>query len=211
MRFGPVPLADAVGALLAHSLALKKGRLRKGHKLDAADIGNLAAAGYESVIVARLDRDDVPENDAARRLAEALAAPNLRPGNPGTGRCNLYAGANGILIVGEDGVNRLNLIDEGITVATVPPREPVAAGKIAATIKIIPFAVAEASLARCIAIARRQQNILSFAPFRPLKAGLIQTRLRGSKAALIEKTVAATRERLAAIGSALIVTSNLRP
>ena len=38
MKFGPVDLAEAEGAILAHSVALPSGRLRKGHVLEAGDV-----------------------------------------------------------------------------------------------------------------------------------------------------------------------------
>ena len=37
MEFGPVPLAQAEGAILAHSVPLPAGRLRKGLVLGAED------------------------------------------------------------------------------------------------------------------------------------------------------------------------------
>ena len=73
MRFGPTPLADAEAAILAHGFRLPGRALKKGQRLSAGDIAALGAAGYDSVVTARLDPHDVAENDAARELAEALA------------------------------------------------------------------------------------------------------------------------------------------
>ena len=42
MNFGPVPVADAVGAILAHSVRLDGRRLRKGVVLTARDVSALA-------------------------------------------------------------------------------------------------------------------------------------------------------------------------
>lgn len=52
MIFGPQPLSKAEGAILAHSVALEKGRLRKGHQLSAQDIEALGRAGVTEIIVA---------------------------------------------------------------------------------------------------------------------------------------------------------------
>ncbi|TFG88427.1 MAG: molybdopterin biosynthesis protein, partial [Hyphomicrobiales bacterium] len=59
MKFGPVPIAEAEGAILAHSVGLssgrlKTGRLKKGRRLNAADIAALVAQGFAEVTVARL-------------------------------------------------------------------------------------------------------------------------------------------------------------
>jgi molybdenum cofactor cytidylyltransferase len=203
MKFGPVPVAAAEGALLAHSVMVGARRLRKGTVLDRAALALLAGAGVNQVVVARLEPGDVAENEAARRLAEALAGRNLRPGTSGTGRCNLYADRDGLLIVDARRLAALNGIDEGITVSTVPAYEIVGADQIAATVKIIPFAVPRAALDRCVALAKSGRRPLAVAAFRPLRAGLIQTRLPGLKRSLIAKAAAATRTRLSAIGATL--------
>ncbi|MGR3474926.1 MAG: molybdopterin-binding protein, partial [Sulfitobacter sp.] len=85
MRFGPVPLSDALNATLAHSVAVAEGRLRKGRVLEQPDIDALSAAGIEEVIVARLDPGDIDENAGAAKLAQALCGPGLRMSNPFTG------------------------------------------------------------------------------------------------------------------------------
>ncbi len=74
MQFGPVPVDQAQGAILAHSVELPKGRMRKGQVLDAAAVVALAAAGLAEVVVARLSPTDLPEDEAASRLASALVS-----------------------------------------------------------------------------------------------------------------------------------------
>ena len=76
MRFGPVPTGEAAGAMLAHSIKLDGGRLRKGHVLEDGDIATLLAAGQAEVIVARLDPGDVGEDAAA---AEVPDGPDSQP------------------------------------------------------------------------------------------------------------------------------------
>jgi molybdenum cofactor cytidylyltransferase len=205
MEFGRRPLREAEGALLAHSVSAGKLRFKKGHKLTAADIAALAEAGVEHVIVAVLGPDDVPENEAALRLARALAGPLLRAGNAGTGRCSLYPDRAGLLVVDGEAVHRFNAVDEAITLATVAPFEAVAPGHIAATVKIIPFAAPRAAIERCLEIARRP--LLRVAPFRALGVALVQTKLPGLKPALIQKTIAVTRAKLAEMGAELVADS----
>src|SRR5688500_10257945 len=163
MEFGPRKLAGAEGALLAHSVSAGKLRFKKGHKLSRDDIAVLAAAGIADAVVAVLGPDDVPENDAALRLARALAGDHLRAGNAGTGRCNLYPDRGGLLVADAEAVNLFNAVNEAITLSTVQQFEPVAPGHIAATVKIIPFAAPRHSVERCLEIARKP--ILRVAPF----------------------------------------------
>ena len=155
MRFGPVPLSAAEGTILAHSVALPEGRLRKGCRLGPAEIAQLAATGRTEVIAARLDPTDLHEDEAALTIAQALvpdpeaAGLDLRP--VGTGRVNLHARAAGVVEVLADRVDALNAVDPMITVATVPRWQRLAAGEMAATVKIIAYGVAGASVAAACA------------------------------------------------------------
>ena len=100
MKFGPLPLAEAEGAILAHSHAVPGGRLRKGAPLTAADIARLEAAGEAEVVVARLEPSDLGEDAAAARIGAALvpdpAGQGLRLTAPVTGRVNLFATGPGV-------------------------------------------------------------------------------------------------------------------
>jgi len=99
MIFADLPVLDAVGALLVHSVKVGKLAFRKGRKLSLDDARALAAAGRATVTVARLDRDDIGEDIAATRLAEALVGPNVTLATAFTGRCNITATAAGVLVI----------------------------------------------------------------------------------------------------------------
>lgn len=207
MKFGPVATEQAAGAVLAHSLRVARGRIAKGTVLSEQDVARLADAGHDRVVVARLEAGDVGENAAAERLARRLANRDVRAGRPGTGRCNLHATARGLLLVDEAGVAAVNDVDEAITLATLRPFAMVEARQLVATVKIINFAVAETRLA---AVAKRldaRGPVLRVAPFRPQRAGLIQTRVAGTKASLLDKAVDITRGRLARLGATLEATA----
>ena len=51
MRFGEVPVAEAEGAILAHSLKLGTTALRKARVLSADDLELIAAAGFSQIVV----------------------------------------------------------------------------------------------------------------------------------------------------------------
>src|SRR5262249_13582073 len=92
MIFGPLPLDDARGAVAGHTLRLGEGGVvMKGSVLDEGQIAALRAAGHVEVIAARLDDDDVGENEAASRIAAAVAGLGVRRSEATTGRCNLHA------------------------------------------------------------------------------------------------------------------------
>ena len=154
MRFGPVPLSDALNATLAHSVAVAEGRLRKGRVLEQPDIDALSAAGIEEVIVARLDPGDIDENAGAAKLAQALCGPGLRMSNPFTGRVNLLSDGPGVVVMDRAALEAVNAVHPMITLATVPPHQQMGENGMVATIKIISYAVpADAVEAACAAAA----------------------------------------------------------
>lgn len=200
MFFGPVPPASAEGAILAHGVKAASLSLRKGRVLSAADVAALTAAGIAQVVVARLGPDDVPEDEAAQALAQALAGPGVEIAAPFTGRCNLFARQAGLARIDAAAIDAINAVDEAITVATLADFASAEPRTMLATVKIIPFAAPRAALDKCLALAK---GSVSFAPYAPRRAALIQTRLPGTKESVLSGTEAATRARLAALGSTL--------
>ena len=180
MRFGAVPLSDAEGAILAHSVALPKGRLRKGVLLDAAALGKLAAAGVQEVTVARLDADDVHEDRAAERLAQALvpdpSSVHLRVAPASTGRVNIYATKTGVAQIDAARINAVNAVHPMVTVATVPEWHRMATRGMVATVKVISYAAPEAAVAAACAAG---QDALALRPVKRTRALLVQTTVGG--------------------------------
>ena len=176
MRFGPVPLAQALGGILAHRETVADGALPKGHVLTAPDLDRLSAAGLTEVTVARLDPDDVDEDAAAATLARALVgdAVGLRLGVAATGRVNVIAEGPGLAALDVAALHAVNRVDPMITVATVPDLHRLDAGGLVATIKIIAYAVRQAHLdAAC---AAGQAAIALHRP-RVDRVALIETRI----------------------------------
>ena len=149
MKFGPVPLDEARGAIMAHSQRVGERMIRKGSVLDEAALSSRCARpAATEVIVARLEPGDVPEDIAADRLAQPLVSPLLARTRAATGRVNLAAEVPGLLRVDTAMINRLNTIDESLTIGTLPDYAVVAPKDLVATVKIIPFSVPGNVLAR---------------------------------------------------------------
>ena len=198
MRFGPVPLSEAEGAVLAHSLPLPGGRLRKGKRLEAGDIAALRAAGYAQVTVARLEPMDIDEDTAALQLAQALVpdpeAAGLVLQPVGTGRVNILARGPGLARVDAARVDAVNATDPGITLATLAPFARMEPGTMLATVKIITYALPGPILARACA---RGLGALSLAAPVLKTASLIQTRIgEAPPPAKGERAIAARLQRL---------------
>ena len=199
MQFGSCPVDQALGAILAHSLRAGDARLRKGRVLSAGDIAQLKSAGIAEVVAARLDADDVAEDEAATRLARAAAGTGVRIGAAFTGRANLYAQCHGLAIIDSARVSAMNGIDEALTIATLPPFARVEPGAMLATIKIIPFAAPRTAIEQ--AEAALGTSAIAVAPFRPRRVALISTVLEGTKLSLLDKNRSAIDARLMPLGS----------
>ena len=63
---------------------------------------------------------------------------NLQIDKPFTGRVNLHAERSGVVVVDRARIDRLNLVDEAVTLGTLPAFASVQPGQMVATIKIIP-------------------------------------------------------------------------
>ncbi len=205
MRFGPVSLDEARGAISAHSHRLAGRVIRKGAVLDDAAIAALRAARVGQILVARLDPGDVPENVCADRLAEPFVGPLLSRSPAATGRVNLIADAPGVLRVDTTRIDRVNSVDEAMTMGTLADYAVVAARDMVATIKIIPFAVPASRLDVALTLARQSgAPLLALHPFRPVRVGIVATELPGLKESAVAKAIEATEARITALtGTAL--------
>lgn len=200
MIFGPVPLAEAAGSILAHSMHLKDTVLRKGRVLSSDDIAALAADGLTEVTVAQMETGDLGEDEAAAAVAEIAAGSGILVDAPFTGRCNLKAETDGLLLLAPETIEHLNRVNEAVTLATLRPMTEVRAGQIVATSKIVTYGVAASDIDRCREVAGDTSPV-TVAAYSPLRTVLIQTTLPGLKPTIYDKATHTMRDRLTAIGS----------
>jgi len=203
MKFEPVPLSEAKGKILGHNIAGANGQrlLRKGKPLTEKDLDKLRQLGRSSVYVAEIETDDVEENQAARRVAEAVCGTGLHLTGVSSGRANLLANEQGILRIDIERLAQINDRD-GITLATLMTNSPVPVRQIVATIKIIPYAVPESVVRAVEAIANGNHSIIRMDALAPQKIGMI---LSGSTS-IHEKLVAdfgPLRNRIDKLGSSV--------
>jgi molybdenum cofactor cytidylyltransferase len=202
VKFGSVPLDESEGGILAHSVRHENIVLKKGVLLTAGHVASLRAAGVETLIVARLDIGDVTEDAAAAQVATAISGDNIRVEDAFTGRANLYATCNGVLVAEASLVDAINAVDEQITLATLPPWRSVVEGEMIGTVKVIPFAVPAELVTLAIGAAAGAR--LRIERYRPMRIAIISTLLPGLKPSTIEKTLRVMRQRLAPAGASIV-------
>lgn len=204
MKFGPVPLAEAAGAILAHSMQLPGQKLRKGLMLDADHIMALQAADVTEVTVARLEATDMHEDAAADALAQALVpdpeAAGLSLSKAFTGRVNITAKGPGVVSLNQRALVAMNAIDPMITLATVPAYQQMTEGGMVGTVKVISYGVSARDVEKACAVAR---GALRLRPPVHKTAALIVTDIPGGAGLKGEQAIA---DRLTALGMQLVET-----
>ena len=202
MIFGKIPVDEAVGAILAHSVKHSGGVFKKGRTLSKSDVLILQQSDVAAVFAARLGPDDMPEDFAASQIAKAIAGPNAVVQAPFTGRANVHARERGLAIIDTERVGALNHLHESLTIATVAPYSIVDQREMVATVKVIPFAVPREVFEKAMAIIALDP-LLRVAPFEGKHAGLVITTLPQTKTSIVAKSEAAMRERVASLGGDL--------
>ncbi|MEP5151953.1 molybdopterin-binding protein [Planktotalea sp.] len=196
MKFGPRPIDQAHGCILAHSIALPTGRLRKGITLTDKHICDLKAEGRTEITVAALETGDVEEDTAATRLGAALldSTTGLRASVAATGRVNLIATGAGVALIDEAKLHALNDVNPMISFASVPAFHQMHENGMVGTVKIISYAVPEGDLNAACTLAR---GAVKFAPAIPQRVSLIISQINDG--ADEDKAIAATRARVEAL------------
>lgn len=206
MKFGDVPIDDAVGAILAHKLYDAQGKMvfNKGHLLESDDIAILRQHQLESVTVTQLGTSDLHEDDAAHRIGLAIKGNNVNMRTPGVGRANLTADKRGVLHVNVPGLELLNNIYDGITIATLREYTLVDEGDMVALVKVVPFGVPEARVVDVERIAGATTPILTIKPLLQKRVALIISGTDATRNRLMNSFSSPVKERIEGWGSTLI-------
>jgi len=200
-----VPIEEAAGKILVHNVADETGRkaFGKGHVVAREDLEKLAQLGRRDAYVAELEPGDVHEDQAAARLAAAIAGPGVLPGRATTGRVNLHAAYRGLLKVDAETLGRVNDLD-GLTVATLRDYTVVSEKQMVATIKIIPFAVPGTRLEQAENMGRERPGAVQVMPLRQVDVALVLTGSEAARQRVFQAFEGPIRERVEALGSRVV-------
>ncbi|TJY42716.1 molybdopterin-binding protein [Cohnella pontilimi] len=207
-----VKVEDAVGLVLAHDLTqivpgTFKGRLfRKGHRISEQDISKLKDIGKEHLYVIDLAPSDLHEDDAALRMAVALAGEHVAYGDPHEGKVSLKSEINGLAAIDPDFVHTVNAAGE-VALATILNHQVVRQGDTLAATRVIPLIVPEAKVADVERLAAKYRNEhggrapVAVRPLRRMRAGLLTTGTEVFSGRIADKFGPAVRAKLESLGS----------
>jgi molybdenum cofactor synthesis domain-containing protein len=174
-----IPVEEAVGLPLAHDITEivpgehKGPAFRRGHIVRQEDISKLLDVGKRNLYVMELEKDELHEEDAARRLARAAAGPNLNLTDPSEGRVNLVAAVPGVLKVDTDLLYRFNSLGD-LMLATLVGDRHVKQGTVVAGTRTIPVLVKEELVQKAEALCK-EKPIVTLLPMAQRKVHLVVT------------------------------------
>jgi hypothetical protein len=195
--------ARLVGAVLTRDITVDGSRWSKGRRLSADDLAALAAAGPgDPVSVLVVEAGELHEDEAAIRLAAAVAGPGLTMRGPAQSRIDLLADAAGVLNVRVGDLERLNRIDP-LEVFTAFDGSVVEPGDLVASVKIAPHVVDAATVDAGARLAGFGGHPLVWvAPFVPSRVGVI---VKGSvRAPARARFEASVRAKVEGLGSRIV-------
>ncbi|CAN7724365.1 molybdopterin-binding protein [Paenibacillus sp. LjRoot153] len=212
-----VKVEDAIGMILPHDLTQIlpgefKGRLfRKGHQVTEADIPALLSIGKEHIYVMELQPGYLHEDEAALRMARAIAGTDkcsdLRLTDPHEGKVNLKSEIHGLVKIDKAFVDSVNAIDE-VVMSTIRSNTVVQGGASLVGTRVIPLIVDEAKVEEVerLAAARRAEGftLLEVKPFRKLRVGVITTGSEVFKGRIQDKFGPVVKEKVAQLGSEVV-------
>lgn len=180
-----IPVADAVGMVLAHDVTeirkdeFKGRAFRKGHIVRQEDIDHLRRLGKERLFVLSLGPDEMHEDDAAAALAAALMGEGVRgSGAPKEGKISILADRDGLLKVNREALLALNMLGD-VMCATRHGNTLVKKDDVVAGTKAIPLVVKRGIIDEAATIGTRAKEtgrpILEIKELRKPKAGIVIT------------------------------------
>jgi len=176
-----IPIDQSVGTILAHDITeirpgqFKGPAFKKGHIIRESDVPHLKRVGKEHLYVLHLEPGEVHEDDAALRLATALAGRGVFfDPHPSEGKIQLKASRRGLFKVDVAALIRINLVPD-ISCSARHTNSVVEKGDVICGVRAIPLIIDEENLQAAENIALAVDDFFSVKPFLAPKTGIVIT------------------------------------
>ena len=191
------------GAVLARDLTVAGTRWEKGRRLSGDDLRALAAADPgPPITVLVAEAGELHEDEAALRLAKAVAGTGLDVRGPNQSRIDLVAAAPGVVNVRIAELERLNRLDP-LEVFTVFDGQIVERGDLVASIKVAPHVVEASIVDEGVRLTDFGSHpIVWVAPFVASRVGVIVKEL--VRATAKDRFEASVRAKVEGLGSTIV-------
>ena len=176
-----IPIDQSVGTILAHDITeirpgqFKGPAFKKGHIIRESDVPHLKRVGKEHLYVLHLEPGEVHEDDAALRLATALAGRGVFfDPHPSEGKIQLKASHRGLFKVDVAALTSINLVPD-ISCSARHTNSVVEKGDVICGVRAIPLIIDEENLQAAENIALAVDDFFSVKPFLAPKTGIVIT------------------------------------
>ena len=171
---------EAIGMTIAHDLTkvvpgeYKGARFLKGHVISEDDVAELLKMGKEHVYVMALEEDELHEDDAAERLADATVGKGLTYSAPREGKIKPVAEYRGLVKINLPLLEAINSIGE-IIIATIHNNSLCEPNESVAGMRVIPLTVKEEKIRQVEALCSKQGKVIEVVPLLERKTGIVVT------------------------------------
>ncbi len=204
-----IGIENAVGMRLAHDMTqiipgeYKGAAFRKGQIVRKKDIPRLLDLGKKQIYVLQIPSGSLHENDAARRIAKAVAGKGLALHGPREGKINFIAKRFGFLKVNGPALKKMNAIGD-LILATRRHGSIVGKGELVAGTRAIPLVISKKKIERVESIARKEGPVLEILPLRQKRIGILVTGSELFEGRIKDCSAGVVRRKVEALGCRVI-------
>lgn len=204
-----VRVEDALGMILAHDLTkiepgkFKGARYKKGHVIQKEDIDGLKDAGKYHIYAMELNENQLHEEDAALRIANAVGGSGIYLEGPSEGKMTLKAKEAGLLKINVDVLEEINNIDM-ITLSTLHNNTLLKKDQAIAGTRVVPLSIDKEYIEKIEAICKDNGAILEVKELKNFKAGVVVTGTEVYEGRIKDKFGIVLENKIKSFGSTMI-------
>ncbi len=201
-----VRLSEAVGMPLGHDVTkvvpgqFKGPAFRRGHIVRQEDIPELLNMGKEHIYIIEEEENELHEEEAALRLARAVAGPEMKLGGPKEGRINIESAVLGLLRVNKGLLYEVNSVPD-VVLATQHDYALCHPGTVVAGTKVIPLYVPETGVKNVEELCRQKGRVITVIPLKAKQVGVVITGSEVFKGRIKDKFGETIRKKVELLGS----------
>ena len=175
-----IKVEEALGMILAHDLTkiepgkFKGAKFKKGHIITEEDIDKLKDAGKYHINVIELNENQLHEEEAAKRIANAIKGTGIKLDEPSEGKVSLRAEYKGLLKIKSDIVEEINSVDM-VTLATMHTNSLVEENQIIGGTRVVPLSIDKSVIEEVEGICSGKEPIIEVKKLKNFKAGIVVT------------------------------------
>ena len=204
-----IKVEKAVGQRLGHDITgiipgKSKGPVfKRGHVIRKEDIPKFHRLGKQHVWMEDPEQNEIHEEEAAIRIARAVAGSGLISYQPREGKVELKAKIKGVLKVKVELLTMINAMGDLVLVTLHNNRlcEP---GEVVAGTRMIPLFIAEEKIDQVETLCQQQGEVLELLYLEKKKVGIVITGTEVYEGLIEDAFAGVIRQKVEALGSQII-------